>query len=271
MCQVIIPANAVVPPRQSPTDQIAQQDSQGTQALQWPPGTIGDLRDGDPVTGVDGGQGGTGGSPHFFSYNNPNRGGVEQITNIPPADTPYGALANTLVAFRRLDWTEKGSPPNPNIYACYVTAGRSGYTRDSGAIDYAWCAAFVSHVLATAGLGRFNTMGSQEYKRYGRAIDWRDLSKIRKYDIAVLKSRTRRGGHVGFVWAVEPGSFKIQLAGGNQGDNYKVSNYWINNPSADLYLTDIRRNWDIPSEYDIAYPTGDTAVDTGGITQGSVI
>ena len=112
----------------------------------------------------------------------------------------------------------------------------------------AWCAAFVSWALKTAGIESLRSMGSQTYRTYGSEVDWRTLDKIRYLDIVVFKSRKRSGGHIGFVVGADPSTNKIKVLGGNQGNDVKISTYSVSNTSQ--YIVNIKRNWDIPAEFD---------------------
>ena len=96
------------------------------------------------------------------------------------------------------------------------------------------------------------SMGSQVYRSYGNPVDWRgDLKNIRKWDICIFKSRTRSGGHIGFVAGVDYENRVIKCLGGNQNDNLNTKNYPIRGRSQDL--VEIRRNWEIPSFVDVAF------------------
>jgi uncharacterized protein (TIGR02594 family) len=180
--------------------------------------------------------------------------GAEQGTALAYADpgpVPSGPgyeklnaiLKNTLSA----DWKERGNPGNPNILACYRVCGL-GYERDSSEIAYAWCAAFVSWALSEAGIQSPKTMGSQVYRTYGEEVDWRTLEDIRKNDIVIFKSRTRSGGHVGFVVDIDYKAQKFLVLGGNQSDNVSIQKYGIESRSQ--YVVNVRRNWTVPPEFD---------------------
>jgi uncharacterized protein (TIGR02594 family) len=163
------------------------------------------------------------------------------------------------------DWKERGKVGNPNILACYGACGHS-YSQDSGSMAYAWCAAFVSYALKTAGIDSLRSMSSQAYKNYGNEVDWRTLDKIRYLDICVFKSRTRSGGHIGFIVGVDNKTGKLKILGGNQGDDAKISTYSVSSKSQ--YILNIKRNWDIPAEYDKPL-FGDNKLDINAVSTGT--
>lgn len=189
-------------------------------------------------------------------------GATIQYTN--PGPLPEGpgyerldaVLNNVIQQAAAGEWRETGRPGNPRIIECYKVAGGVLDGADSRADHHMWCAAFVSWALDTAGITAIKSMSSQAWKQYGSEVDWRDLTKLRKWDVIVFKSKTRAGGHVGFVIGVKNG--KIQTLGGNQSDNVTVSDYSIDGRS--LYVINVKRNWTIPEEFDV--PLG--AVDSAG-------
>jgi uncharacterized protein (TIGR02594 family) len=156
------------------------------------------------------------------------------------------------------EWREQGRPANPRIENCYRAVGGVLDGADQREDHHMWCAAFVGWALSEAGMSAPRSMWSQTYRQYGSEVDWRDFTKIRKWDIVVFKSRNRtNGGHVGFVAGIKNG--KIQTLGGNQSDNLNVGDYSIEGNS--LYVINVKRNWSIPEEFDV--PLG--AVDSAGV------
>lgn len=189
-------------------------------------------------------------------------GATIQYTN--PGPLPVGpgydrlnaVLTNAAAQAANGEWRERGNPGNPRILECTRVAGGVQDGADQSRDHHMWCAAFVSWALDTAGIQAIKSMSSQAWRSYGSEVDWRDLTKIRKWDVIVFKSKTRNGGHVGFVAGVKDG--KIQTLGGNQSDNLTVSDYSIDGRS--LYVINVRRNWTVPEEFDV--PLG--AVDSAG-------
>jgi len=125
---------------------------------------------------------------------------------------------------------------------------------------YAWCAAFVSWALFTAGIPTLKTMSSQGWYQWGSEVDWRVNSNIRKWDVVIFKSKTRAGGHIGFVQEITSNGV-IKVLGGNQGNNAKVSNYKFNSNSQ--YVKSVKRNWALPAQFDVPID-GTSAVATTG-------
>ena len=239
MCQIVIPASRVQNPSRTVNTAESNLTQTQTNANRFPSAYDRGLRDGDVGTGFYGGTGGPGNAGNFVQYNQP--------LNPPPKDTLYGSLDYVLQQALGQDWAERGSPPNPLIRNCYILCGRD-YNRDGQDIAYAWCAAFVSYMLEQAGIPNLRTMGSQVYANYGRPVNWRNLENIRKNDIVVFKSKIRGGGHVGFVQAIDPQNRKVACLGGNQDNRVNITNYGFDTNSQ--YILDIRRNWEIPTDFD---------------------
>jgi len=182
--------------------------------------------------------------------------------NITPGPIPENpgyerldAILNNVLA---QDWQERGSPGNPRILECYQVCNNN-YTRDGNDMAYAWCAAFVSWVLHTAGIPTERTMSSQGFNSWGGEVDWRDTSNIRKHDIVVFKSLTRSGGHIGFIQEITSNGV-IKVLGGNQSNDAKISNYRFRDNSQ--YVKHIKRNWTVPPEFDV--PVDGTAAAQAG-------
>lgn len=201
----------------------------------------------------------------------PNIGGnyqpVQPPENPPPAGTAFASLQQILEAFPSQDWRERGNPPNPNIAEAWEVAGGGRMSVD-GPKTNPWCAAFVTWVLWKCGLEHIVPgMGSQSYLRYGKSVDWRDFTKIRKYDLVVLtRKEESRYGHVGFVHSIDPAANRIRMFGGNQSNGKNpLSNFRIvNRETTGLYLNQIRRNWEIPAGFDIPLITIQPEQNTSG-------
>lgn len=245
MVTFTVPSVSIASPNIDINDDNSSGFTEQANAMAWGPDYLPSLRDGDLATGFTGAPGGS------QPYAGNSMQSVEPIT-VPPKDTLWESLDYVLTEAQTRDWRERGSPPNPNIYNCYAACGITGYTRDGGPIKYAWCAAFVTWALETSGISHMKSMGSQTYRSYGNPVDWRgDLKNIRKWDICIFKSRTRSGGHIGFVAGVDYENRVIKCLGGNQNDNLNTKNYPIRGRSQDL--VEIRRNWEIPSFVDVAF------------------
>lgn len=239
MCQILIPASPVVSPAE------IQDNDAWNELLEANRYDYLDLEGDYPSTGP-GGASVVGSS----SSNLPPLDG-----NIDPGPIPenpgWERLDALLTNVLTQDWRERGNPGNPRILECYKVC-QNNYTRDQTDMAYAWCAAFVSWVIYTAGipLGQGTpTMSSQGWDRWGGEVDWRGkYENIRKWDVVVFKSKTRSGGHIGFIQEITENGV-IKVLGGNQSDNAKVSNYQFNSNSQ--YVRSIRRNWALPPEADV--------------------
>jgi uncharacterized protein (TIGR02594 family) len=178
---------------------------------------------------------------------------IQPPANPAPAGTAYASIQQILEGNLNQNWREVGSPPNPNIAEAWGVAGGGRMPNDGS--NYPWCGAFVTWVLWKSGQEHnVPGVGSQTYLRYGKTVDWRDFTKIRKYDLCVMTRREdSRKGHVCFVHSIDPANNKIKVFGGNQANNYKLSTYAIFRPQGQsgLYVNQIRRNWDIPEGFDL--------------------
>ena len=250
MGQVIIPGTPIVNPAE-----IADNSdwNEALEAGRFPDGQF-DLEGDYPRSGP-GQQAGNGGYA--------NSGNLPPLDpNITPGPLPEGPgwekLDALLTNVLTQDWRERGVAGNPRILECYKVCGNS-YTRDSSSMSYAWCAAFVSWALYTAGIPTLQTMSSQGWYSWGSEVEWTDTSAIRKWDVVIFKSKTRSGGHIGFVQEITSNGV-IKVLGGNQGDNAKVSNYQFNSKSQ--YVKSVKRNWSLPDEYNV--PIDGTTPATAG-------
>lgn len=218
-----------------------------------------DLEGDWPSNGSISGNGYTSNSRPSYSYPDVDPGPVPQNPGYERLDA---ILQNVLTQ----DWAERGQPGNPRILQCYEICGLS-YTRDGNAMDYAWCSAFVSWALETAGIDSKRTMGSQLWYDYGAEVaGWRggDYSQLRKHDIVIFKSKERSGGHIGFLQEVlENGNIKV--LGGNQGNDAKISTYAWDDitrgkpPDEGQYVRSVKRNWALPPDADVRIDGGTAA------------
>lgn len=104
-----------------------------------------------------------------------------------------------------------GAADNARVVALYALAGHPEIKHDS----VAWCAAFVSAVLAKAHVKNPQTLWALDYAKWGKPLDKPILGCIG------VKKRNGGGGHVGFV--VGANAKSIILLGGNQGDAVSVA------------------------------------------------
>ncbi len=84
-----------------------------------------------------------------------------------------------------------------------------------------WCGAFVGTVAKRAGKKIPNGhLRAANWKRVGKAVS---LKNARKGDVVIV--RTKYGHHVGFYSGRKNG--RVQLLGGNQSNQVKISNYRV--------------------------------------------
>lgn len=204
----------------------------------------------DPGTGYYGSPGGNGTEGNYIQYSNTASGIFEEGIGT------FENLERVLNSALDQDWNEKGNPPNSLIVEALSLCGIVPRNdRDLG-----WCAAFVTWALAQAQYNGLRSSASQDYRRYGIPVDWQSWHNVRRNDIVVLKNKVKQGGHVGFIRNYDPRTGAIQLLGGNQKNRVKVSTF---KPGENLFVVDVRRNWTIPLQFDIAFfdtGTGSTSV-----------
>lgn len=108
---------------------------------------------------------------------------------------------------------------------CYIGAQYRGID-DSNDTRWAWCSAFVNHVMITSGYGGTYSLGARSWQHWGQRIR-RD--NVQFGAIAVFKRTTatdpqgRSHGHVGFYVGEDTTHYLIY--GGNQGKRVGVSRY----------------------------------------------
>jgi len=107
-----------------------------------------------------------------------------------------------------------------------------------------WSVGTVSYFLYMSGARSLRGQSALDYAMYGYEVDWRDWNNVRKNDIAVFKFKGASGGHVGFIRDIDLTTNKIKIAGGNQGNKFKETEYLVD--SVDMYLLTVRRNWPDP-------------------------
>jgi len=236
MCQVVIPQTRVLSPRRWVSDpaELSRYNSRTTAGAINSSASPSDI-----PYGHSNAYGGLGNSGGFVAYESP--------TNPPPKDTIFGSIEYALSEAAKLGWGENGTPPNPNIANSWRIAANQEIPNDGR--SYPWCACFVTYILSKAGTEFLKTASSQQYASFGKAVNWRGYSTLRKNDIVVFTQKADPSkGHVGFLASVDPNTKIWKIAGGNQDDNFNVTNY--NEVGSNLFVREVRRNWDIPPDFD---------------------
>jgi uncharacterized protein (TIGR02594 family) len=148
-------------------------------------------------------------------------------------------------------WKENGA--NPRIVATYKAVGSN--VNSDGAVP--WCAAYAGSTLKKAAAAFNKSLGSRTYTTYGTAVPLADKSKWRLNDVVIFIRDG--GGHIGFFRGYNPNTGVVAVAGGNQGNNLSISGYAPVGPK--LRITDVRRAWTIPAEFD--KPIADATITPG--------
>lgn len=234
MSQIKIPNTPNVDPGRvvSPGDLQALVGQLSNYAL---PGNTDVAGNQDPATGFYGAVGSSGTEGNFIQYTGP------RIRDLDDQPGLYSNIDQALKMAQGMNWQRNGK--NPNIIASYQVSGFEWPTD-----ELPWAATFVTWVLAVANINGLRNMSSQSYSIFGDEVDWRTWTKVRKNDIVILKSRSKPGGHVGFIQTYNPRNATFELLGGNQSNRVKISRFEVDD--GDLYVKTIRRNWSIPSSKD---------------------
>jgi uncharacterized protein (TIGR02594 family) len=124
------------------------------------------------------------------------------------------------VAAQELGTVEWAEGSNPVVLDYYKRAGHPEIKSD----DVPWCAAFVGAVLAKCGLPNTGSLLARSYEQYGDPVP---VNEAVRGDIIVLPRGEPWQGHVGFVHSFQ--GTKINVLGGNQGDQVSVKPYPADN------------------------------------------
>jgi uncharacterized protein (TIGR02594 family) len=240
MSQIIIPESGILDPSRviQPAETAVYDSVYKSSALQTDEKDIAGNQ--DPPGYQNGSPGGAGAEGNFIQYSS---------TDAKDTGT-WTSLNNFLKVTESQAWKENGR--NPNIIQC--VAACNVITENDKTPP--WCAGFVAYVLQQSGFNSIRSLSSQAYKKYGKPVDWRDWQDVRKNDIIIFKSKTGPGGHIGFVSSYNPKTGRVAVYGGNQRNDARISNFTVNGPT--LYVTDVRRGWEIPKSADVSIINGNS-------------
>jgi hypothetical protein len=236
MCQVVLPQTRVLSPRRWMDDPA--------ELSRFDPRTLdGATNESASPTDIPYGHsnayGGLGHQGGYLAYETP--------TNPPPKDTAFGSLEYVLTEAAKLNWSEQGTPPNPNIAETWRIAVNKEINDDGK--PNPWCTTFVTYILYKAGIEYLKSAASQGYAGYGKAVNWRDYNNLRLNDIVIFTDKADSNkGHAGFLKTIDPNTKKWFIAGGNQGNTYKITDF--PEVTAARFIREVRRNWDIPPNFD---------------------
>ena len=194
-----------------------------------------------------------------------------------PTGTPYERLISALNSSLTQDWqtrNNQGTPPagqdprgrdqippppagaNPLIMEAYRISGQTEFTRDGTTGEYSWQTAFVNYILSKSGLAFFQTLGTKAYENYGTSVEYGlRFDKVRKNDLVIMQGLNNIRV-MGFVQAYNPAKRTANVIVGNVDKTVKlVKNIPFSKTSKELFVTNIRRNWQIPEKYNLPlYP-----------------
>lgn len=189
----------------------------------------------DPPTGFYGASGFAELEGNYVQYTSPT---IESLSDeLGSYNTVDGVVQSTL----GMNWKRSGA--NPNIIESYRLSGWEWPTD-----NLPFAATFVTWVMKQSNINGLQNMSSQAYAMFGDEVDWPTWVNVRKNDLVVLKSRSKPGGHVGFIQTYNPRNATFELIGGNQSNDVKISRFEVDD--GDLYVRTVRRYWKIPKSAD---------------------
>lgn len=124
-----------------------------------------------------------------------------------------------------------------------------------------WCSSFISWVLDQAGIQAPRTASSQYWRNYGTEVGIRNWEDARMNDIIVFRYNNGLG-HVGFYRGYNKTTNRVNILGGNQGDDLNIKSFSTGKVVA------IKRNWTVPTAFDkpnyitVDAPSGGSYEDT---------
>lgn len=161
---------------------------------------------------------------------------------VTPTSGAWGALEGVLMGHlgqaRGGGWAESPSNRGPHIDKCVA------WTRLNPTGGYPWCAAYVSWALDQAGVATMRSASSQAWKGYGIEVGIGNWNNVRKNDIIIF-SYGGGSGHIGFFRGYNKASRRVNILGGNQGNNLCIKSF------STAKITSIKRNWSLPSDQDV--------------------
>jgi uncharacterized protein (TIGR02594 family) len=160
-------------------------------------------------------------------------GAAPKVTDKPAAGGAAGAMVvpNWIsIAEGEKGTAEiKGAKHNPRVLEYHSTTGNF---KDD---ETPWCSSFANWVMKEAGQPRTKSASALSWAKYGKKLDKPAYGCIVAFDHGGGK------GHVGFVVGMSGG--KLQVLGGNQGDQVKVSNFGTSEVAGYRVPTD----WEVPA------------------------
>lgn len=195
-------------------------------------------------------------APYFGRFGNTNASSLNKLTDTHLFDKPkvkfdFDELENNIQGLLDTPESEftyqKRIMGAPNRYPVNIGLTSAGpFVKSSPDPKHFWSAGALGYLLYLSGVRALRTQSALDYAMYGNEVNWRSWKNVRKNDIAVFKFKNSSGGHVGFIRDVDLGNNKIKIAGGNQSNKFKETEYRIT--SVDMYLLTIRRNWSDPGD-----------------------
>lgn len=126
---------------------------------------------------------------------------------IPAGSAPWLQIAQAEVGVSEV----KGSLNNPRIVEYANTVG---FSND----EVSWCSAFVNWAITRSGLKGTNSASSRSWMNYGRASEL-----VPGAIVVFARPPDPTKGHVGFF--IGFAGDRLQVLGGNQSNQVKISNY----------------------------------------------
>lgn len=179
--------------------------------------------------------------------------GIPQPAEFKQDISEFEKIEKNLAKSLTQDWKVNGK--NPLILDAFALSG-ANYEKDGYKGQYNWNVAFVNYILSKSGLAFFQTLGTKAYENYGTSVEYGlRFDKVRKNDLVIMQGLNNIRV-MGFVQAYNPAKRTANVIVGNVDKTVKlVKNIPFSKTSKELFVTNIRRNWQIPEKYNLPlYP-----------------
>ena len=179
--------------------------------------------------------------------------GLPTVENLDQNLSKYEVLEKTLASALQQDWKVNGK--NPLILDAFALSG-ANFERDGYKGQYNWNVAFVNYILSKSGIEFFQTLGTKAYENYGTSVEYGlRFDKVRKNDLVIMQGLNNIRV-IGFVQSYDPAKRSGNIIVGNIDKTVKlVRNVPFSKSSKELFVTNIRRNWEVPEKFNLPlYP-----------------
>jgi len=177
------------------------------------------------------------------------KAGLPQPAEFDQTITDWEKLEKNLAKALSQNWKVNGK--NPLILDAFALSG-ANYSRDGYKGQYNWNVAFVNYIFSKSGIDFFQTLGTKAYENYGTAVEYGiKFDKVRKNDLVIMQGLNNIRV-MGFVQSYDPKKRTANVIVGNVDKTVKlVKNVPFSKNSKELFVTNVRRNWTVPAQYNL--------------------